>query len=86
MHTLEKNYISYHDDLTDLDYSKAYAVTNKGRAGSVRGAANRVLPAHVVCACVHFTHSRMVILHYTLLQREVILPVWNVSFPLLVLM
>ena len=32
------------------------------------------------------THSRMVILHYAMLQGEVMLLVWNISFPLLVLM
>ena len=35
---------------------------------------------------VHCICSRMVKLHYTLLQRKVMLLVWNFSFPLLVSM
>ena len=38
------------------------------------------------CWLNYCTHSSLVKLHYTMLQRLVILLVWNISFPLLVLM
>ena len=44
---------TYHDDLTDLDYSKSYVVTNKGRARSVRGQVYTPSGTSSTCACMN---------------------------------